>query len=68
MLPTGEPVDKTVGDMTPRELAREWTASTLEDDKLLRPYRMRAVRGQVHQRLALPSRASYSRSWLCRSA
>jgi len=54
MLPTGEPVDKTVGDMTPRELVREWTASTLEKDKLLLPYRVRAVRLQVNQRLALP--------------
>jgi len=54
MLPTGAPVDKTVADMTPAELVREWTASALEPDKLLRPYRMRAARGQVHLRLALP--------------
>ena len=54
MLPTGAPVDKTVADMTPAELAREWTASENETDKLLKPYRMRAVRGQVHLRLALP--------------
>jgi lipopolysaccharide export system permease protein len=54
MLPTGAPVDKTVADMTPAELAREWKASEQENDKLLKPYRMRAVRGQVHLRLALP--------------
>jgi LPS export ABC transporter permease LptG/LPS export ABC transporter permease LptF len=54
MLPTGAPAEKTVADMTPRELAREWRASSAEADKLLKPYRMRSVRGQVHQRLALP--------------
>ena len=54
MLPTGAPVDKTVADMTPAELVREWRASEAEGDKLLKPYRMRAVRGQVHLRLALP--------------
>ncbi len=54
MRPDETPPDKVVSDMTPRELVREVTAAASEPDRLLREYRKRFARLEIHKRLALP--------------
>jgi lipopolysaccharide export system permease protein len=46
--------DKTVADMSPRELVREVGGARADPDKLLRGFRLRAVSAEIHKRLALP--------------
>ena len=54
MRATEDAPDKTVADMTLRELRREIGASVQEPDPMLRGYRMRMARAEAHRRFALP--------------
>jgi len=46
--------DKTVADMTPRDLWREYQAAKASKDKLLRGYRLLSAQSEAHRRIALP--------------
>ncbi len=54
MQPSEAHPEKTVSDMTPREILREYRAATREPNALLRGYRMRSARSEAHRRVALP--------------
>jgi LPS export ABC transporter permease LptG/LPS export ABC transporter permease LptF len=54
MRPSDERPDKTVADMTPKELRRELVLARTEPDQLLRGYRMRWAATEAHRRIALP--------------
>jgi len=46
--------DKTVSDMTPRDLWREYRTALASKDKLLRGYRLLSAQSEAHRRIALP--------------
>ena len=46
--------DRTVGEMTPPQLWREYRAARGEPDSLLRGYRLRSALTEAHRRIALP--------------
>ena len=54
MRASDERPDKTVTDMTPKELAAELQNAKKEPDKLLKGYRLHFAETEAHRRVALP--------------
>ena len=54
MQPSDSRPDKTVSDMTPRDLWKEYQAALAQPASLIRGYRIRSAAAEAHRRLALP--------------